>query len=247
MKGSLWVFPAFPALLILAGCAPPPRFVNHARPDLSVSFAAFTDVGCPPDSNGAMLCPPESPLAAFDCDRIMEPDGLLGGLDPAYPIVYCLYESFRHSGEDYQRTSRIESEGYIYRYGGVAPTYVRFVVFIENEFVLLTTRADFAALYAPVESADEALGFALAHGDYFAYYGLAPERGLRYLTKTVEDTHVEESGDGYLVHLFAYQFFGCGPHTTSAVAVRVTHGGLVEEIRMDGIFENPEEDDLCVD
>lgn len=247
MKVPLRFFTSIVAALIISGCASPPRFIHHIRPELTVDFVAFADVGCPPDENGLMLCGPESPLSVFDCDRIEEPDGLLGGLDPAYPIAYCLYDSYRHTGEDYERTRRVESEGYLYQFGGIAQTYVRFIVIVEEEFRLLKNQDDFADVFAPIDSADEALGYALAHGSYSAYYGLAPERGLRYLTDMVEDTHVEETENGYLLHLFYYQFFGCGPHTTSAIDVRVTTAGMVEEVDVQAMYENPDQDGLCVD
>jgi hypothetical protein len=237
------VFLAFAA----AGCTARPNFINHPRPELSVDFDAFSDSGCPPDENGLMLCGSDCPLSVFDCDRIEKPDGLFGGLDPAYPIAYCFFDSYRHSGEDFERAQRVETEGFMYLSGGITQTYVLFVVFVEGEFRILKSPKDFAALFAPVESADEALGYALAHGSYSAFYGLAFERGLRYLTGTVEDTHVEETDDGYLVHLFYYRFFGCGPHTTSAIEVRVTAQGMVEEGNTVGMFEDPDEDGLCVD
>ena len=102
-------------------------------------------------------------------------------------------------------------------------------------------------MFAPVDSSDEPLGYALAHGSYSAFFGLAREPGIRYLTDTVEDTHVEETEDGYLVHLFYYQFFGCGPHTTSAIDVRVSPLGIVGEANVQAMYEDPDEDGLCTD
>ncbi|MBN1437772.1 MAG: hypothetical protein JW929_00045 [Anaerolineales bacterium] len=233
--------------LLCAGCTARPTFLQHPRPELSSDFSAFADAGCPPDENGLMLCFPGSPLAAFDCDRIERPDGLFGGLDPALPIAYCLFDSYRHSGEDFERVMQVEEEGFLYQTGGISQTYVRFVVFRDGEFQLLATREDFAAAFAPVDSANEALAYALAHGPYSAQYGLRFDRGLRYLAATVEDTYVAETDGGYRVHLFHYQFFGCGPHTTSSVDLRVATDGTVEEVKTEAVFQDPKEDSLCVD
>jgi hypothetical protein len=242
-----WVAVTGVVALFCAGCTARPTFTPHPRPDLSSDFSAFADAGCPPDENGLMLCNSESPLAAFDCDRIEQPDGLFGGLAPSYPIAYCLFDSYRHSGGDYERVLRIEAEGFLYQSGGISQTYVRFVVFRDGEFQLLATREDFAAAFAPVDSADEALAYALAHGPYSARYGLAFDRGLRYLAPAVEDTYVAEAEGGYLVHLYHYQFFGCGPHTTSAIDVRVSADGTVEEVKTEAVFQDPKQDSLCVD
>ena len=120
MKRPFWVSAIAFLLLPMISCTASPRFVNNPRPEVSVDFSAFANAGCPPDGNGLMLCGSDSPLAAFSCDRIEEPDGLLGGLTPAYPIAYCLYDSYPHTGEDYERTLQVESDGYIYQTGGIA-------------------------------------------------------------------------------------------------------------------------------
>ena len=58
---------------------------------------------------------------------------------------------------------------------------------------------------------------------------------------------MDETADGYLVHLFNYQFAGCGPHTTSAFDLLVTGTGEVRELSVKGMFEDPAEDTLCID
>lgn len=65
-----------------------PSFVNHPRPEVSLSFKAFENAGCPLDRSG--VCATDSPLYALGCDEIEEPSDLLGALEPAYPIVLCV-------------------------------------------------------------------------------------------------------------------------------------------------------------
>jgi hypothetical protein len=58
---------------------------------------------------------------------------------------------------------------------------------------------------------------------------------------------VETTGDGYIVHVFDYQFFGCGPHYYYAVDLNVTPDGRVGEISRTPIFRDPRLDGLCQD
>jgi hypothetical protein len=234
-------------VLLAAACGPAPRFINHPRPDLSVDFNAFADAGCLPDESGRMVCGPESPLAAFGCDRLEAADDLMGGLDPALPIAYCVYDPDRHPDGGPGNNSEYASEGYFFRSGGLIQVYIRFVVFMEGKYRVLKNPEEFAEVFAPVDSADEALGFALTAGPYTGYYGLKREPGFRYLSDVVEDTHVDETKEGYAVHLFFYQTFGCGPHTTSSAEITVTKSGTVELVTTVPMFQDPKEDNVCVD
>ena len=68
-----------------------------------------------------------------------------------------------------------------------------------------------------------------------------------YFVDEIEDTHVETVDEGYRVHLFRYQVFGCGPHETTALTYLVRNSGDIEQISAEPIFKDPAEDDLCVD
>jgi hypothetical protein len=51
----------------------------------------------------------------------------------------------------------------------------------------------------------------------------------------------------YQVHVHYHSLYCCDSHTTTAVDLLVIHEGQVEELQVVGVFEDPEEDDLCVD
>ncbi len=243
MRHFLWIIFSLAAL---SNCKRVPEFINHPPPDLSVDFSPFLDVGCPPNDYGALICEKDSPLVALGCDRIAGPYDLLGGLTPAYPIASCFFETYAHWDDD-ETLFRYEDEGHVYTYGGLNPTYIRYLIVVDDEMRLIRTQADLQATFAPIESANEALSYALAWDDVSPYYGLEYDRELRYLVDVIEDTHVEEMNEGYLVHLYYYAFYGCGPHTTSSMDMLVTYQGDVEVVQVEGVFEDPEEDHLCVD
>ena len=55
------------------------------------------------------------------------------------------------------------------------PQMVRYIVYQEGQFRLVSTFDEFRALYAPIESADEALSYALATTGLSARYNLKVE------------------------------------------------------------------------
>jgi hypothetical protein len=217
---------------------------NHPRPDLTMDFGSFDEVGCPPDGSGLRYCEEDSPLMALGCDQIRKPSDLLGGLEPALPMAVCLVEPFRHPDQP----DSIDAEGeYIYRTGGLMPVYVRYVIIRDDQFQLIKSEELFREVFAPIETENEALSYALALRNVSAYYGIELNTDYEYFVDQLEDTHVEISSDGYSVHLYNYQFFGCGPHYTYVIDLKVSDQGLIEEIDREAVYKDPSEDTLCVD
>ena len=220
-----------------------PDVTHYPRPDLVVDLAPFNAAGCTADEYGRWTCPAASPLNALGCDALITPNALLGGLDPAYPLMLCRYMPIQH-GESARGSPTDE---FIYNDGCLAASYVRYAIEKDGQFLLLKTQEDLKATYAPIESPDEALSYALASTGLEARYNLETPLGYRYQVNKLEDTHVVETEAGYEVLLYHYQVCGCGPHTTSAVALRVTGAGDIQEIERTPAFEDPKEDGLCVD
>jgi hypothetical protein len=217
---------------------------NHPRPEWTLDFSPFDDVGCPPDESGLRYCDVGSPLTALGCDRIQKPSDLLGALEPSLPIAECLFEPFRHTG---QPESVDAEDHYIYRTGGLMPVYVRYVIIRNDQFQLIQSEEQFREVFAPVETDNEALGYALALRNVSAFYGIEFNPEYEYFVDKIEDTYVESSSDGYVVHLYNYQFYGCGPHLTYALDLLVTDQGMIEEIHREAVYKDPSEDTLCVD
>ena len=232
-------------LILVVGCTPP-TITNHPKPDLTVDFTPFEGAGCPIHEYGYYyFCAEDSELYALGCDRLAPVSDVVGGLDPAYPMAECIYVPMgRPDVEDPYNTP--ESE-YIFNTGGLMPTLVRYVIAVDEEFQLVKNAEEFASIFAPVESPEEALGFAIAVLDVYASYGMTYNPKYKYEVLSLEDTFVETVADGYIVHAFDYQFFGCGPHYYYAVAVKVTFDGQVDAIEWTKIYRDPELDDLCQD
>lgn len=218
---------------------PLPKIINHPQPDLSIDHQIFESAGCPLDS-GFQRCSPESPLADLGCKMIRPTGNLLGGLQPALPIYFCL------SGAVSSDQKPLESE-YIYAEGCLLKHYIKYVIWQDGQFQLVKSQQDFQEFYAPIESEIEALSYAVGITGLGAQYDQEPDRTFRYFVNEIEDSHVDRTQDGFMVHLFDYRLCGCGPHPTYSVEILIKPNGDWEEVNRTKIYEDPEQDDLCVD
>lgn len=230
---------------LLAACTAQPQFINHPAPNLPVVFDEFTNAGCPAGTSDK-TCGTGTPLADFGCNEILVPSSLTGGLDPAFPIAVCRIDLYAGSLTP-TLESEIEEGEFIYHEGGLSRSFIRYVIFQDGEFRLLKTEEDFRSIFAPIESTEEALSYVLALRRYSAYYGLELDPAVEYEVDTLEDTFVTSESDGYLLHLYYYQLFGCGPHWTLAIDVHVSFDGVIEEVSQTQVFRDPNLDELCVD
>lgn len=233
-------------LVLLAACQTQPKVINHDPPALSVSFNKFQEVACPLDGNGYLNCGDGHPLAALDCDEIFAPPSLFGGLDPSYPIALCQIDVIYGNSSD-ETKAEINAGEYFYYEGGLSGKYIRYVIFRNEEFLLLRSEEDFQEAYAPIESPEEALSYALAVTNLSAAYGIVVDPASEYEVDSIEDTFVTATSDGYDLLLYSYAAYGCGPHWTSAVLVHVSREGVIQELSRTNMFRDPNLDDVCFD
>lgn len=221
------------------------QVINHPQPTLPpIDLAPFEAAGCAFDEFGNGECPADSPFAGLGCDQLRKPDDLLGGLDPAYPLALCLYYPLQHTG---QAQGDPFDEPRFYNDGCMMPVYVRYVIYKDGDFEILQTVDDLSATYALVGSPNEALSYSLAATGLSAYFDQQRQPGYRYFVEQLEDTTVRQVDEGYQINLYDYQVCGCGPHTTSMVTIEVFANGSFHTIEEQPVYENPEEDGLCVD
>lgn len=227
------------AALLAAACGasgPEPKIVEHPRPTLTVDAGAFAG---------------DTLATELGCNWIEGPSSLYGGLEPRYPVAVCAREWQQPEDEC------------LYTSGGIFQTCYQAIVEMNGEFRLVGDREELGAMFAPIDSADEALGLALLATKLSAKYepedyrldlpgdcDPGPEHYV-YYTDTLEDTHVVEVADGYEVYLFRSQQFGCGPHPVSSVTVQVSRDGLVTQVADEKLFEEDMDDPkiatCCVD
>jgi len=217
--------------------------IRHPKPDLSVDDSLLADLGCPVvdgESNRRRCSFDEMPsaLAALRCESAGSPDPLLGGLEPSYPMAVCTVA--RH---------------YLYRTACMVDVGVGYVIERRGKYERIVSESKLRAVYAPIESEEEALSYALAATGLAAHYDTGGQRelgvhnlispGYEYFVEHLENTHVTETQDGYLVYLFDYRLCGCGQHETVANTVHVTRSGRVRRTHAELVYRDLGK--ICVD
>ncbi len=141
---------------------------------------------------------------ALGCTRV-ETDDWLAGLDPAYPLAWCW-----KNGQAPASGGNFKSRGCAVR------SYVGLAMLKEGQARFIGNTAELAGTFAPIQTAGEALSYALA------------ATGL-HISPT--ETHVEENSGGFAVQLYSDMEppCGCAEHKTYAVNLLVTRQGDVKE------------------
>lgn len=214
-----------------------PEIIDYKAPHFP-PLLEMPNTGCSDTGYGWITCAEGSPLFDLGCMTISPLDDSLGGLEPALPVMSCRMERLI---ED------LPPEEYLYNIGCMDNLYVRMITWHDGEFDLIKGIPDLKRLFAPVESEAEAVSYAVAATGYRAEFGFEVVEGYRYLTNTIEETHAVATEDGYVVNLFGYVICGCGPHTNYRVDVTVSREGAVSIGEPIPLYEDPEQDGLCVD
>jgi hypothetical protein len=233
-------FPLLLGALLTAGSAfGAPPIARHANPlPAPASTRWLQEGGCRAlDRPDELQCGPESAIGRLGCTRVY-PKPALAGLAPASSVAECDFISFQPVAEG----------TYFRRLGIFTPAFERFVAATPAGLVVIHNAGELRSQFAPIESAAEALSYAVATTGLGTFFGFDRPARYRYYVKTLEETVVERDGDGYLVrNLMRYDVFGCGPHSAWLADVAVSRGGDVRELRRTRVFEDPKEDHLCVD
>ncbi len=189
-----------------------PRFINHPAPEFSTSLGAFTFGGCDPDS---ALCPPDSTIGQLGCQRVEGRD-LLGGLTPPIPAAWCIYET------------GTPPNAQLYKYvADPYPHYRATIILNDGQYTLLNDPETLKAIYAPIDSPEEALSYALLLNDLEPRYDQGIVPGASYFSDVVEDTYITKAEQGYKMLLFSTEQTSDCERMVYAVNLTVTRDGQV--------------------
>jgi hypothetical protein len=224
-------------VLILTSCLPhttipmpspttPPTHaivIEYPPLDWSVNEQRLSDLEC--DENLKESCPD---LVALGCDDIEGPRFYLGGLQPPYAVMECIHENEVLPNSEYYKQP-----------AGLDTRYRSYAIYQEGTFRLIIKKSEFKKIFAPVESTEEAISYAMAMTSLQARFDLNSKDDIEYLVEVIEETHAEETPEGYLVYLFDWSHkMGCDIHPFYAVIILVTRDGDVREVERQEIFRN---------
>jgi len=221
-------------LLAAVSCAPTGKIVEHSKPDLKIDNTYFENLGCFEETGCSAALPQDLDFQGF---WIEEPSDLLGGLDPVIPLAVVQTISFSHD----------PTIPAVYSGTCTATISYNYLVFLDGKIRALDSKADFAAVFAPIDSPEEALSYAVASTGYMALYDLELIKDIQVLSKKLEETHVSTKKGGYVVHLFDLFLCHCGPHVIRSVEVTVNVDGTVSVSEPVDAFSDPELDNACFD
>lgn len=202
------------------------KVINHPMPELVVEVLPVMDPALDED------------LTAV-CSTVKAPNQLWGGLDPAYPMAECAVPA----NDD----SVFVDLPNLYKSGCTLPVYHSLLIYQDGEYKNINHLSVLQETFAPIESPDEALSYALLATGTYALYAQKVDWNQDYFQRVLEDTHVEQISDGWLINLFKYQLCGCNDHYEYSIEVLVTFDGNVtagEYVPLDG---DPLQRGMCVD
>ncbi len=210
-------------VLMLAGCSRSTTVIDYPPLDWAINGQRLRDVGCAGKVQESC-----TELIALGCDEINGPRFYLGGLRPPYVVMECIHEN----GEPPNRE-------YFKQLPGLDTRYRSYALNQDGTYRLLIKKSEFKKIFAPVESTDEAVSYAMAMTSLGARFDIDPDANIDYLVDLIEETHAEETSEGYLVYLFDWSHkMGCDLHPFYAVKVLVTPEGDVREVERQKIYKS---------
>lgn len=222
-------------LLTACSYTPQKRLIEHKKPDLlTIDNSYFEDLNCFDLTPCKSAIPQELDFRVFS---IEQPSEFLGGLVPSIPLVEALTYDFEHN-------PNIPS---VYSGRCAATEYVNYLVFMDGKVQMLDSKQKFAEVFAPIESKEEALSYAVAVTGYSPMYDLESIEGLEIVSRKVEETYVKKIKGGYIVHLFDYFLCHCGPFVIKSVDVTVYVDGSISISDKADAYHDPRWDNVCID
>jgi hypothetical protein len=210
------------------------KITHHPAPELQMDNSYFAGLGC---FDSPKCLPDELQKISHPIGYISEPGNILGGLSPTIPLAVASTRGFTPE----------EEIPAVYVNRCMAQQYIRYLVNYEGEIRLIDSVEGLAALYAPIDSPDEALSYAIASTGFSAVNDLQNFPKPKIYADSVEETFVTSTAEGYVVHLFDTYLCGCGPHIVSSVDVKVRKDGSISLSEPVKSFSDPKMDGLCID
>lgn len=155
----------------------------------------------------------------FDCWQVSNVSETMDGLSPKLPIFECIFKGKINN----TRPSIIRTGSYL-------PFYKSYIVKQGSDFRQISTKKEFGSLFAPVETPDEAIAFAVALTHSFPIYDTNPPESYYPVSSSIQSTNAEEIDGVFKVHLFDQVRCNCGTHPYYAVDYLVTRDGIVTEL-----------------
>ena len=141
----------------------------------------------------------------------------------------------------------IVNDNCLFYYGCLFSESVCVIIKECSKYHILNNQEDLKTYFAPINSAEEALSYAYISTGLLPKYEFELKTRYRTFVDTISTTYSIEKKNGYEVNLFDYQLCGCGPHTHLMIKYFVAENGNINKIETVKLYEDPKDDDLCID
>lgn len=247
-KKSLFIFLILAVIFLIFACQLPTSkpsvetVITSVPPATEpINLSPFQNIGCNWQNDNYAVCPEGSVPKKMGCDTLSTPFEYQNYLDENIQFVNCTYAPYLQPTPDAG-----EVKG-LYNSGCSIDVFQRLLTYQDGDYLLIRDIGDLQYYFTPIDNDNKALGYAIAATGFQPRYTFDDIEGFRFLVNDLEPTHVVTSEEGYEINLFDYQACGCGPHTYLMQRVKISFNGDLEILESIPVFENPEEDDLCID
>jgi hypothetical protein len=237
MKRSIYGFCLIFFIMISCQFPQPNLFKEINRENdygLKMDNSYFEGLGC---FESIDCLPEEIKNLEHPVSYIIKPANNLGGLTPVIPLAVA--KTISRDPEDMIQSVYVERCS--------AKSYARYLVLFEGKIHLIDSIEGLAAQFAPIESQEEALSYAIAATGFSAIKDLRKSPKPKFYSDKIDETYVRAKGEGYIVHLFDDYLCGCGPHIAQSVDITVQKDGTIQLSAPVDAFSDPQYDGLCID
>jgi len=220
--------------------SPLPQLINHSHPSIQMDINTLLNRFHCQQTETQVISGCDHLRTQMGCDQFELPNPLWGAVTPLYPLIACIIFQTPSVVE------KMEREGYLTQHQNKPSYYRRYVIWKDDQFQLLKNLDELQRLLAPIDSAEEALSYALMATPFQAQYNQTLNPKYRYYVNRIEDTHVVSTDKDYQILLYTKRQIGCGSHPTSTVLVTVSRNGLISYPSQQLAYVDPAEDNLCI-
>lgn len=165
--------------------------------------------------------------------KVDAPSPFLGGLTPRLPLAEVYSFDFKDSCMHYSE--------------GMMLVCYNLIAQIKDTFTLIDNEEKFRKIFAPIDNEQEAISYVAYLTRTSPKYDIPKKFRYRVYSSHFPSTYAKRISGGFEVLLHDKKIFGCGPHPNYYKVFKVTEAGQITLLQTVKMFEDPEEDALCVD
>lgn len=165
--------------------------------------------------------------------KVDPPSPFLGGLTPKLPLAEVYSFDFK--------------DNCLWQSQGMMVVCYNLIAQIKDTLTLIDTEKKFRRLFAPIDNEQEAISYVAYLTRTSPRYDIRKKFRYRVYSSHFPSTYSKRINGGFEVLLHDKKVFGCGPHPNYYKVFKVTEAGQITLLQTVKMFEDPEEDALCVD